>query len=102
MNTSRSIDMKFEQDAKRKMTMMANLSNLMASKECVGIEYIRFNTSNDFIATQCYLCECEFAIGEPKRAFNLEDPQDDPSNIFLGAWCMDCFQEFERSMNNVN
>ena len=98
-------DMKFKQDTKRKTTMIGNLLNLMASKECVDKEYIRLTQTNDFIASQCYLCECEFAINEPKQAFNLDDPQDEPSNIFLGAWCMDCFEEFDffiRNMKNIN
>ena len=97
--------MEFPQDVERKQIMMGNLLTLISSSAYMENEYIGFNATRDYISKECFLCEREFEDLEHKRAFNLEGPQDIPSNIFMGAWCEDCFQEFDlfsRTINNVN
>tara|TARA_R110002020_G_scaffold268115_1_gene483276 strand:- start:225 stop:509 length:285 start_codon:yes stop_codon:yes gene_type:complete len=93
------------QNKERKATMMGNLLTLVTSKEYMDNEYIAFNATRDYIAKECYLCEREFEDLEHKRAFNLDSPEDVPSNIFIGAWCEDCFQEFDlfsRTLHSMN
>jgi len=94
------------QNQERKATMMGNLATLLMNNEkFMDNGCLAFSATRDYIAKECYLCEREFEDLEHKRAFNLDSPEDVPSNIFIGAWCEDCFQEFDlfsRTLHSMN
>ena len=98
------VSMKFEPEAERKRTMMRNLINLMDRAD-ENETHIYFSATRECVTNKCYLCEHEFTIGEHTRAFNFNSPRDIPNEIFLGAWCENCYLQFDlfsKTLHNVN